>query len=455
MESVGRGQQRTALMSVLAAALLLTVKLVTGIVSGSLGLVAEALHSGTDLVAALLTLLALRVAIRPPDRDHPWGHGKAEHLAALAEAGFLGLASLFIGVQATRRLISGDEGNVEAAWWTIAVLLLVIAVDITRATISWRASRRYGSPALASNALHFASDLVGSVAVLVGLLLVRAGIPEGDPIAALLVAGLVIGAAFRLARGNVEVLMDRAPEAAAEAARQAIARAEPNVELRGLRVREAAGAYFVEVIVGVRTDAAVGQAHALADAIEDAVRDALPRADVVVHVEPAGERGEIRERVTAAALGVRGIREIHNVRVMTVDDRPEVSLHLKLPATLPLEDAHTITSEVEAAIRAAVPELSDVHTHIEPLAESNDGQTLSDAVELDVIRGVVRELTGTDPRDLRLRRRERGGIVALVTVCTDPDQPLRRAHALASEIEERVRTRAPGIADVVVHTEPR
>jgi cation diffusion facilitator family transporter len=448
------GQQRTALVSVIAAAFLVALKLVTGIASGSLGLVAEALHSGTDLVAALLTLFALRVAVRPPDRDHPWGHGKAEHLAALGEAGFLALASAFIGVQSLRRLISGDSGDVDAAWWTLAVLGVVIVVDITRATVSWRASKRYSSPALASNALHFGSDLLGSVAVLIGLLLVRAGYPEGDPVAALLVACLVIAAAYRLVRGNVEVLMDRAPEAAAEAARQAIARAEPTVELRGLRVREAAGAYFVEVVVGVQTDAAVGQGHAVADAVEDAVRDALPGADVVVHVEPSRARGEIRERVTAASLGVRGVREIHNVRVMTVDGKPEVSLHLKLPASLALEQAHELTSQVEAAIRAAVPELSDVHTHIEPLAESNDGETLSDADELEVIRSVVRELTGADPRDLRLRRRERGGIVALLTVCADPEQPLRAAHALASEIEERVRTRAPGVSDVVVHTEP-
>jgi divalent metal cation (Fe/Co/Zn/Cd) transporter len=139
---------------------------------------------------------------------------------------------------------------------------------------------------------------------------------------------------------------------------------------------------------------------------------------------------------------------------MTVDGRPEVSLHLKLPALLALGQAHTITSDVEAAIRAAVPELSDVHTHIEPLAESNDGEPLMDADAVDVIRAVVRELTGAEPEDLRLRRRERGGVVALLTVVTDPEQPLRRAHALASEIEERVRRRAPGISDVIVHTEP-
>jgi cation diffusion facilitator family transporter len=452
-----RAQQRTAMLSVVAAAVLVTVKLAAGLASGSLGLVAEALHSGTDLVAALLTLFAVRVAVRPPDREHPFGHGKAEHLAALGEAGFLALASVYIGSRSVERLVSGDAGDVEGAWYAIAVLVLVIAIDASRTIVSWRAARALESPALASNALHFGSDLLGSVAVLCGLIAVRAGYPEADAIAALVVAVLVIVAALRLVRRNVEVLMDRAPDAAAEAARQAIARDEPSVDLRRLRVREAAGAYFVDAVVGVQPDAAVGQGHALADAVEASVRRALPRADVVVHVEP-GAAGGVRERVNAAALGVRGVREVHNVRIMEVDGSPEVSLHLKLPSQLPLEQAHAIANEVEAAIRAAEPGLSDVHTHIEPLSDVRDGELPVDddvAGERGVINAVVLELTGSEPADQRLRRGEDGRLVALLTIRVDPAQRLREAHALATEIEERVRRRAPAIAEVVVHTEPR
>src|SRR5919202_131601 len=137
------GQQRTALLSVLAAALLVTIKLAAGLASGSLGLVAEALHSGTDLVAAILTLYAVRVAVRPPDREHPWGHGKAEHLAAPAEAAFLAAASCFIAYHAVQRLGRGSAGEVDAAWYTLAVLVFVIGVDATRATVSLRAARSY------------------------------------------------------------------------------------------------------------------------------------------------------------------------------------------------------------------------------------------------------------------------------------------------------------------------
>ncbi len=454
LEQTARGPERTALLSVCAAVVLVTVKLVTGLATGSLGLIAEALHSGTDLVAALLTLFAIRVAVRPADREHPFGHGKAEHLAALGEAAFLALASAVLAVLSGRRLVSGDYGDVDAAWYALAVLGFVIAIDAWRTWISWRASHRYSSPALASNALHFGGDMLGSIAVLIGLVFVRAGYPEGDAIATLVVAALVIFAAARLARTNVEVLMDRAPEAAAQAARDAIASDEPAVDLKRLRVREASGAYFVDAVVGVRPDAAVGQGHALADGVEAAVRRALPRSDVVVHVEP-GRAGSLRERVNAAALGVGNVREVHNVRLMTVDGSPEASLHLKLPASLSLEEAHAVTSEVERAIRAAASELTHVHTHIEPLSVLRDGAEPAATGERAVIASVVRELTGRAPEQLRMREAEHGRMVALLTVGLDSEQRLRDAHALATAIEVEICRRAPAIADVIVHTEPR
>src|SRR3954471_23608313 len=174
-EEAGRGQQRTALMSVFAAVILVTVKLATGLATGRLGLIAEALHSGTDLVAALLTLFAVRVAVRPPDREHQYGHGKAEHLAALGEAAFLILVSVAIAGESLRRLITGEGHAVDATWWSFVVISLVIVIDGARTVASRRAAQRFGSPAFAANALHFASDLAGSLAVLVGLVLVSAG----------------------------------------------------------------------------------------------------------------------------------------------------------------------------------------------------------------------------------------------------------------------------------------
>ena len=450
-------QQRTALLSVFAAAALVTLKLVTGLLSGSLGLIAEALHSGTDLVAALLTFFAVRVAVRPPDRDHPYGHGKAEHLAALGEAAFLVVVSVLIAGQSILRLAEGAEGKVEAHWYAIAVLLVVMAIDASRVAVSWRASRRYESPALASNALHFASDLLGSTAVLIGLLLVRAGYPAADAVAALIVAVLVVSAAFRLMRQNVNVLMDRSPADAEATARSAILEAEPGVELRRLRMREAAGRQFVDAVVGIKADAAVGQAHAVADAIEAAVHRVLPRSDVVVHVEPNVATDDLRERVSGAALTVRGVREVHNVTVTTVDGREELSLHLKLPSDMSLDAAHDVATEVERTIHAAVPEIGAVHTHIEPLAASTSAEQLTGseaAAAKAAIRRVVREQTGAEPKEMRIIRGEQG-MIGLVTIALPGDEALGDAHECAAEIERRIRAQVPGVVEVVVHTEPR
>jgi cation diffusion facilitator family transporter len=449
-------QRRTALVSVVAACLLIALKLGTGLATGSLGLISEAVHSGTDLVAALLTLFAVGVAGRPADRGHPYGHGKAEHLAALGEAALLVLVSLYISYRAIAVLAGAEDPTVDPVWYAFVVLAIVIAVDLSRTIVSLRAARRFGSAALAANAVHFGSDLAGSTAVLVGLILARAGWREGDALAALFVAVLVSAAAARLMRRNIDVLMDRVPADAERAARTAIGRLRPAVQLRRLRMRQAGGRHFADVVIGVSPDAAVGQGHAVADAVEEAVQRALPNSDVVVHVEPAVDEAALRERVHAAALSVPGVREVHNLRVVNLDEGIQVALHLKLPGDLPLEEAHEIASRVEWTIGSFVPEVVSVQTHLEPLREPGAGRTPRDAdVEADAeaVSRIVREKTGVPPRELRFLQTE-DGLVAFLTLAVDPECALAEAHARASEVEEDIRRALPQLADVSVHTEP-
>jgi len=444
-------QRKAALWSVFAALALISLKLGTGLATHSLGFISEAAHSGTDLIAALLTFFAVGVAVRPADPGHQYGHGKAEHLAALAEGAILVVASVFIVWHAISRLVNGGT-TADATWYAFVVIGLVICIDVGRTTASWRAARAYSSPALASNAVHFGSDLGGSVAVLVGLLLVRSGYPGADSVAALFVAGLVLIAAARLMRRNVDVLMDRAPAAAEEAARQAIVRVQPPVQLRRLRMRQAAGRFFADVVIGVDYGAAVGQGHAAADDVERAVQAALPEADVVVHVEPAGAAdAAVRERAHAAALGVPQVREVHNVSVLSVDSGTELSLHLKLPGDLSLEEAHAIAEQVERAIERAVPEVSSVQTHLEPLGEEAAGTEV--AGDAATVRRIVLAELGVEPADLRFVDTDEG-LVAYLTLRLGSDT-LAAAHADASRIEELIRRERPEIADVVVHTEPR
>ena len=444
-------QRRTALVSVLAACALIALKVAAGIPSHSLGLLSEAAHSGIDLVAALLTFFAVGVAGRPADPSHAYGHGKAEHLAALAEAAILVVAAVFISWRAVSHLTGLSPTSVHAEWYALLALAVVISVDFSRMLVSLRVGRRYGSAALQANAVHFASDLAGSVAVLGGLLGVRAGWKEADSAAALFVAVLVLAAAARLMRRNVDVLMDRVPSEAHAIASRAIGALEPPVQLRRLRMRQAGGRQFADVVFGVPPGAAVGQGHAAADAVEAAVHDALPESDVVVHVEPQEDETALRERTLAAAQRVPQVREIHNLSVLRTDAGAEVSLHLKLPADLSLEDAHAVASEVEQTIAESVPEVSSVQTHLEPLAEPARGTT----VERDTgfVEAIVRAATGAVPRELRFLETD-DGLVAFVTLGLDPATTLADAHRRASEVEELIRRERPEIAEVIVHTEP-
>ncbi len=448
--------QRTALVSVVAALALVAIKLIVGLLSHSLGLVAEAIHSGTDVVAALLTFFAVGVAVRPADEGHPYGHRKAEHLSALGEGAVLVLASLVIAYESIVRLVNGTD-EVDAHWYAIALVVAVIAIDALRTVASRRGARRHGSVALGANALHFALDMLGSTAVLIGLLLVRAGYPGADAIAALFVAVLVLISAGRLMRTNVAVLMDTAPGGAEDLARGAIESLDVGASLRRLRIREAGGRHFADVVVGVPADAGVAHGHAVASAIEEAIEDELPGSDVVVHVEPEGDvLGPLRQRATAAALSVPEVREIHNVSALRVGEGTEFSLHLKVPGGLTLDAAHAIADDVERAIREAVPSALRVLSHIEPLSEEGAGLPVVDGrvhEEDQRLRELVREMTGSEPRELRFRATEQG-LLAYLTLALPPQTTLVAAHDLASLVERRVREENPRIFEVIVHTEP-
>jgi divalent metal cation (Fe/Co/Zn/Cd) transporter len=340
-------------------------------------------------------------------------------------------------------------------WYQFAVIALAMVLDVSRAAVSLRAARRFSSPALRSNAFHFGADLVGSLAVLIGLVAADAGFHQGDSIAALLVAAIIFAAALRLLMENANVLMDRTPAGARAAAERAIAGLGADIELSRLRLRESAGRYFADVIVSVPPGQAVVEGHQTADRIEQAVERALPGSDVVVHIEPRREGLDLRDRALAIALAEPLVREAHDISVFEHDGSSSISLHLKFPDDVALSQAHAVSERVERAI-AEHPEVLEVQTHLEPLERPlSASQPGADAEgrEAAEIQELVGELSGHEPRDVRLLATEHGTVIFL-TLAVGPGQSLVEAHELAGDVEDGLRQRIEGIADVVVHTEP-
>lgn len=440
-------------MSVFAAAALVVLKLGTGLVSGSLGLVSAGIESSGDIVAAVLTLAAVRLSGRPADANHPYGHRRAENLAALGEAAILTGGGIVVVVEAIGRL-TGGGAPFETHWYLFAGIAIALGVDVSRVLVSLRGADRYKSAALRSNAFHFAGDMAGSVAVLVGLIAVSAGFHQGDAIAALLVAVIIFTAAGRLIFENARVLMDTTPAEAHARAFTAITDLGDDIDLRRLRVRESGGHYFADAVVAVPPAQAAVEGQKITDEIESAVRRSLPESEVVVHLEPRREGLSLRDRALAAALAQPLVRDVHDIAIYRHDGCVSVSLHLKMNPDVPLADAHEVAERVEAALRAE-PGVEDVHTHLEPLELPLRAQdeTPTDDAQRERITQLVLRRTGLLPRELRLLHTDTG-LVVFVSVATGADSPLPAAHELASRLEDDIREAQPHMTDVVVHTEP-
>jgi cation diffusion facilitator family transporter len=446
--------RRTTLMSIVAAGVLVALKLGVGVATGSLGLISAGIESSGDVVAAVLTFFAVRLGARPADPEHPYGHRRAQNLGALGEAGILFAGGLVVSVEAVRRLL-GSGPTLSTSWYQFAVLGVALAVDCSRTLVSLRAARRFDSPALRSNALHFAADMAGSVAVLAGLLAVRAGFSQGDSVAALLVAAMILATATRLIGENANVLMDRTPAHARAAAESAIAGLGGEIELNRLRVRESAGRYFADVVVSVPPGRAVVEGHHAADMVEAAVERALPGSDVVVHVEPRRRGLDRRDRGLAIALAEPLVTEAHDITIFEQRGRASVSLHLKFPADLELRAAHEVAERVEREIRERLG-VADAQTHLEPLERTLTARKPDRAADLHAEREVqrlVRAHPGVQPVAVKLLSTDAGRVLFL-TLKMRAGGSLADAHGLASKLEEELRQRMQGISDVVVHTEP-
>ncbi len=291
----GQTEKRSAALSSVVAAIGLTsFKIVVGLLTNSLGILAEAAHSGLDLVAALMTLFAVGMSDKPPDKEHNFGHGKIENLSALFETVLLLATSAWIISEAVNRLFV-RKVHVEASIWSFVVMGTSIIVDYTRSRILYRAARKYNSQALEADALHFSTDIWSSTVVILGLIGVTIArfvpnlewMSEADAIAAMAVALIVVFISAELGWRTIQALLDAAPKGMSDKIVEAV-RSLPGInDCHAVRVRPSGARWFVDLHVTMDGSTTLNEAHAMTEKIEKKVHDILPGSDVTVHVEPS------------------------------------------------------------------------------------------------------------------------------------------------------------------------
>ncbi|HEX2050913.1 MAG TPA: cation diffusion facilitator family transporter [Actinomycetota bacterium] len=455
-----RRAERAALWALLATALLTAAKGAAWLATSSLALLSQTLDSLLDVVALALVFVGVRIAGKPADAEHHYGHAKAENLVAFVQTLVLVAVAAGVGLEAVRRLADGGS-PVRAPWYALALLGASAAVDGVRAWYVHRAAAAEGSDALRAGALNVATDVGTAVVALASLALVRTGVRGADAAGALVVAVAVAVASVRLGRRSVDVLMDRAPRARVEAIAAAAAAAPGVAEARRVRVRTGGRQLFADVTVAARPTTSLERAHDIAERVEQEIGRVAPGADVVVHVEPAGGDAGLSERVRVAATRAEGVHEVHDVSVHAFEEdgrsKLHVTLHAKVPATTPLEDAHALSDRIEDVVaRELAGRAVRVDTHIEPLERTALGRDATRARRdvVDTVRAAARgEPDVLDCHEV-LVTDAAGGLAVVAHVRARGDLALARVHDASDRIESAVRRAHDDVASVLIHFEP-
>ena len=457
-----REKQAVALTSVGAAVVLTTLKLSVGIWTGSLGIISEAMHSGLDLVAAAITYVSVRLSDKPADTEHPFGHGKVEHLSAFIETGLLIVTCAWIGWEAIRRLFIHEE-HVEPSLWAFGVMFISITLDTFRSRALFRVALKYHSQALEADALHFSTDVYSSTVVILGLLLVYISeqkhihwLRVADPVAALVVAGIIVYISLRLGKRTVAALVDAAPSGTSALIAEHVARVAGVLSLDRIRTRESGSRLFVDLRLTLASNISLEHAKSVADMVESEVHRLFPSADVVIHTTPQEpSSGDLVAKIRAIAH--RGNFLVHEVSAYEVQGRVNVHLDLEVDPHLRLAEAHDRSTQLEREIKESLPEVHEVNVHLEPLpvqVETGDVAPLDNLAVENKLAELARETSGVlDCHSVEAHHV--GGNVVVRLHCTlQPELPISKVHDITEMLEFKFRQAFPQTPKITIHAEP-
>jgi cation diffusion facilitator family transporter len=460
-----REKKQAALLSVGSAIVLVSLKAFLVLRTGSLGVLSEALHSGLDLVAAVITFLSVRVSDQPADERHPYGHGKFENFSAFVETALLLITALYIIFEAFERLFFRSV-HIEPSITAIIVLAFALIIDMTRAKALAGVVKKYPSEALEADALHFSTDVWSTMVVIAGIGLVWAGetwnIPwlvYADALAGLGVAGVILWVGSQLGKRTIEALLDTAPQGLQQEIARAVSRMDGVLDVVRVRVRRAGNRHFVDATVSVPRTASLEQVHELTDAIEKRIGEIVP-SDVIVHPEPRAPKGEHLFEAIRAVAQRMGLA-IHDLSAIQQQGTLFVELHLEVDENLSLRDAHRKATELEDGIRDLRGGPVDVNIHIEPLGRHiatpdtgvGEMKQLSRNIEafLNSLTAEYDELVNC--HDVRVRQVEHR-ILASCHCTMKSDLPITTVHDVTAALEDRVKERFPQVHRVTIHPEP-
>jgi cation diffusion facilitator family transporter len=449
-------KQKAAISSVIAAVFLTLFKLIVGLTTGSLGILSEAAHSGLDLVAATLTYFAVKIADKPADREHTYGHGKFENLSALFETLLLIVTCGWIIYEAVNRIFF-HEVHIEVNFWSFAVIVTAIIVDYSRSRILFKAAKKYNSQALEADALHFSTDILSSGVVIVGLIGAGFGFHKADAFASLVVSGIVMWISFRLGKRTIDMLTDRIPDVGlVDKVREEVLKIDGVVNCRNIRIRQAGSKSFIDMVVDIKRTIPFEQAHQIMNVIEERIKKMMPNVDIVIHAEPIETDDETVIDKIRMILVHSGM-SAHNIEVQKVKDRYFVDLHLECKEKQTLEEAHEIANQIEEAIKNKIENVERISIHIDEESDMiKETKIVNDRCE-DMVQRIISIAKShkgvVDCKDITVMEID-GKYKVTMNCLLDKSLTLSEAHEIATTIENQIYLDIKEVSKVIVHAEP-
>ncbi len=456
MKGISDLSKASAAKSGVAAGLLLTViELAGGLLSGSLALLSSAINTLMSLLASIASFLAVREGGRPPDEEHPYGHGKVEAISAIGEVTLLLVTCTWLLYSAANRLTTGRV-EIGFYWVALGTNLASILIDSYAYTRLRRASRSGASEALDAGALHFLNDLLIAFIVILGISLYGVGLWYADPLAAIIVVAYTLYSGVGIFRRSIDTLMDAAPKGLAGMIMERILRVEGVQSCHSLRVRRAGSKHFVDVHIEVDGHLPLSRAHGISDIIESEINRLLPGADVIIHAEPGVSRDLISE-IRRIASEIQEIKGIHEVGVSEVGGSLMISYHLEMDPRTSLEKAHEAAEEMERRLREAFGGETVILSHLEPAEPPSAHEWVRPRETRELRRRILEVAEGypevASVHEIRsLTSRE--GLIITLHCTVEASTPLERAHEISTIMEEKIKAIDPRIRYVIIHCEP-
>lgn len=445
-----------ALSSVFASAFLTIIKLIVGILTGSLGIISEAAHSALDFGAALLTFFAVKIGDKPADKEHPYGHGKVESVSALIETGLLFLTGFWIIYEAGKRLIIGDS-EVTFTWYAIVIVIISIITDISRSRALKKTAKETNSQALEADALHFSSDIWSSSAVLFGLICVYFGYTKADAIAAIVVAIFVFFAGWRLGKRTIDVLIDSAPEGLTEKIYETVKQVDGVINIERLRARPIGACVFVDMIISVSRKLPLNRVSEITKNVEKEVKKLVPEIDLTVHTKPQALDNEtIIDQVHMIAMENYAI--IHDLVIHSNGKNNTISLDLEVEAEIPLKSAHKQADRLEEIIKNNLDSEVEINIHLDPRRANVVNTEEITAVEHNNIKEKIETLAKEIPKiisckDFKIKKTQ--GYYFITFKCFfSGDLPIFEIHNLTSRLKNLIKEKIENSDKVLIHAEP-